>query len=223
MRQKIHEVGLTEKVHTHAGGLSGGQKRKLSLAVALIGGSKIVLCDEPTSGMDPYSRRSIWELLRTAKRGRSIVLTTHFMDEADLLGDRIAIMAQGRLVCCGSSLFLKKLYGIGYHLTLNKTNNAVADAPIDNLVETHVRDAKRLKSSGGEKAWQLPFDAVGRFADMFEELEGRRAALGVGGYGISMTTLEECFMRISEQGLGAGHQDPTEVRERGPKPNPNPN
>lgn len=73
--------------------LSGGQKRKLSVAMALIGNSKVVFLDEPTSGMDPYSRRMIWNLLRNYRENRVIILTTHFMDEADLLGDRIGIMS----------------------------------------------------------------------------------------------------------------------------------
>lgn len=69
------------------------------------------MLDEPTSGMDAVSRRAIWDLLQQQKRDRTILLTTHFMDEADLLGDRIAIMAKGELQCCGSSLFLKQKYG----------------------------------------------------------------------------------------------------------------
>ena len=71
------------------------------------GGSRTVVLDEPTAGVDPYSRRSIWDLLTKYKSGRTILLTTHFMDEADLLGDRIAIINNGRLVTVGSSLFLR--------------------------------------------------------------------------------------------------------------------
>jgi ATP-binding cassette subfamily A (ABC1) protein 3 len=67
--------------------------------------------DEPTSGLDPAARRALWDLLQAEKHGRTTLLTTHFMDEADLLGDRIAIMAGGELQCCGSSFFLKKKYG----------------------------------------------------------------------------------------------------------------
>lgn len=77
------------------------------VGLAMIGGSRVVFLDEPTSGLDPQSRRNVWELLRMFKPGRAIVLTTHHMDEADLLCDRIAIMSEGRLRCCGSSLFLK--------------------------------------------------------------------------------------------------------------------
>lgn len=72
---------------------------------------QVVMLDEPTSGMDPSARRATWDLLQGEKRGRTILLTTHFMDEADLLGDRIAIMAGGELQCCGSPLFLKNKYG----------------------------------------------------------------------------------------------------------------
>ena len=70
-----------------------------------------MILDEPTSGMDPYARRATWDLLNKHKQNRTMLLTTHFMDEADLLGDRIAIMAEGKLLCSGSSLFLKSRYG----------------------------------------------------------------------------------------------------------------
>ncbi|RLN68519.1 hypothetical protein BBJ29_003872 [Phytophthora kernoviae] len=100
--------------------LSGGQKRKLSVALAFMGDSKLVFLDEPTSGMDPYSRRFTWNLLQRNRDDRVIVLTTHFMDEADILGDRIAIMADGQLCCVGSSLYLKNRYGAGYNLTMIK-------------------------------------------------------------------------------------------------------
>ena len=78
----IHDVGLSDKTHTPSAALSGGMKRKLQLAIALIGKSKFIMLDEPTSGMDPYSRRATWELLQRKRAGRVIVLTTHFMEEA---------------------------------------------------------------------------------------------------------------------------------------------
>ena len=81
----IHDVGLTEKRNVLSSALSGGMKRKLCLAMALIGDPKFVLLDEPTSGMDPYSRRAIWDLLQRRKSGRVMVLTTHYLDEADIV------------------------------------------------------------------------------------------------------------------------------------------
>ncbi|OBS71901.1 hypothetical protein A6R68_13520, partial [Neotoma lepida] len=99
---------------------SGGMQRKLSVALAFVGGSKVVILDEPTAGVDPYSRRGIWELLLKYRQGRTIILSTHHMDEADILGDRIAIISHGKLCCVGSSLFLKNQLGTGYYLTLVK-------------------------------------------------------------------------------------------------------
>ncbi len=75
--------------------LSGGQKRKLSLALALIGNSRMIILDEPTSGLDTTTRRDVWNMLKLYKEDRIIILTTHYMDEADVLGDRIGIMANG--------------------------------------------------------------------------------------------------------------------------------
>jgi ATP-binding cassette subfamily A (ABC1) protein 3 len=97
VERMIVDVGLEQKRDVQSASLSGGMKRKLQLAIALIGGSKFVLLDEPTSGMDPFSRRATWELLQRNKAGRVIVLTTHYLEEADILGDRIAIMSEVRL------------------------------------------------------------------------------------------------------------------------------
>ena len=91
----IRDVGLTVDQGKEAGSLSGGNKRKLSVTLALVGGSKLVLLYEPTSGMDLSARRGLWTMLRKYRRNRIIILTTHYMDEADVLGDRIGIMANG--------------------------------------------------------------------------------------------------------------------------------
>ena len=92
------------------------------MAIALCGGSKLVLFDEPTAGMDLGARRGLWDMLKNYKRNRIIILTTHYMDEADVLGDRIGIMAKGEMKCLGSSLFLKNRFGAGYKLTMVKEN-----------------------------------------------------------------------------------------------------
>ena len=100
--------------------LSGGNKRKLCVALAMVADSKLVILDEPTSGMDLTARRRLWDMLKDYKEDRIIILTTHNMDEADLLGDRIGIMNSGRLVCLGGSVFLKNRYGSGYKLQIKK-------------------------------------------------------------------------------------------------------
>uniref|UniRef100_A0A8C0LK84 ATP-binding cassette sub-family A member 17-like n=1 Tax=Canis lupus dingo TaxID=286419 RepID=A0A8C0LK84_CANLU len=113
VQRMLHVLGLEDKRDALSKFLSGGTKRKLSIGIALIAGSKVLMLDEPTSGMDAISRRAIWDLLQQHKSDRTVLLTTHFMDEADLLGDRVAIMAKGELQCCGSSLFLKQKYVTG--------------------------------------------------------------------------------------------------------------
>ncbi|KAF5901914.1 ATP-binding cassette sub-family A member 1-like, partial [Clarias magur] len=123
--QMIKDVGLPHKRKDLAKNLSGGMQRKLSVAIAFVGGSDVVILDEPTAGVDPYARRGIWELLLKYKKGRTIILSTHHMDEADILGDRIAIISHGKVCCCGSSLFLKKTYGRGYYLTLARANQDI--------------------------------------------------------------------------------------------------
>lgn len=112
--KSMKDVALYDKRNTYAKNLSGGMKRKLSVAIAFSGDSKVVFLDEPTSGMDPFSRRFTWDVIRKYKQNRIIILTTHFMEEADLLGDRIAVMAQGELKCVASPLYLKKVYGGEY-------------------------------------------------------------------------------------------------------------
>uniref|UniRef100_A0A8C9PR90 P-type phospholipid transporter n=1 Tax=Spermophilus dauricus TaxID=99837 RepID=A0A8C9PR90_SPEDA len=118
MEAMLEDTGLHHKRNEEAQDLSGGMQRKLSVALAFVGDAKVVILDEPTSGVDPYSRRSIWDLLLKYRSGRTIIMSTHNMDEADLLGDRIAIISQGRLYCSGTPLFLKNCFGKGFYLTL---------------------------------------------------------------------------------------------------------
>ncbi|XP_063962912.1 phospholipid-transporting ATPase ABCA1-like isoform X2 [Lytechinus pictus] len=120
MEQMLQDLNLPHKRDEYSANLSGGMKRKLSIAIAFMAGSKTVILDEPTAGVDPYARREIWDLLSKYKTGRTIIMSTHHMDEADILGDRIAIIAKGKLRCCGTSLFLKSHFGSGYYLVLTK-------------------------------------------------------------------------------------------------------
>jgi ATP-binding cassette subfamily A (ABC1) protein 3 len=142
--EMIDALELPDKRHAQSKTLSGGMKRKLSCAIALVGGSKVVILDEPTSGMDPAARRATWELLMKYKAGRTILLSTHFLDEADLLGDRIAIMSDGVVQCAGTSLFLKSKYGVGYNLVLVKKDRDSPRQPLEALVHLYVPDAKMV-------------------------------------------------------------------------------
>uniref|UniRef100_A0A7N6FCH4 ABC transporter domain-containing protein n=1 Tax=Anabas testudineus TaxID=64144 RepID=A0A7N6FCH4_ANATE len=132
----LDDVGLLHKRHEQTKNLSGGMQRKLSVAIAFVGGSKVVVLDEPTAGVDPYSRRGIWDLLLKYRKDRTIILSTHYMDEAELLGDRIAIISQGELCCCGSPLFLKSRLGSGYYLTVVKREGLETSTPSNTSICT---------------------------------------------------------------------------------------
>jgi ABC-2 type transport system ATP-binding protein len=99
----IQDVGLQEKALSPVGKLSGGQKQRLAVACALVGDPELLFLDEPTTGLDPQSRRQVWEIVdRLRKRGRTVVLTTHYMDEAERLCDRIAVLDHGRIIAEGT-------------------------------------------------------------------------------------------------------------------------
>ncbi|KAG1683906.1 ATP-binding cassette sub-family A member 3 [Nymphon striatum] len=181
--------------------LSGGMKRKLSVGIALCADSMasiIVMLDEPTSGMDPSARRSTWDLLNQQKKNRTILLTTHYMEEADVLGDRIAILASGELQCCGSSMFLKKKYGAGYHMVLVKESTCNVDT-IDKLVTQFVSNAEMESNMGAELSYILPHESSSKFQALFQEIEDNKEALGISGYGASITTMEEVFIKVGEK------------------------
>ncbi|XP_070191604.1 LOW QUALITY PROTEIN: phospholipid-transporting ATPase ABCA3-like [Littorina saxatilis] len=193
----LTEVGLEFKRHAQSQTLSGGQKRKLSVGIALINDSKVVILDEPTSGMDPASRRQTWDVLQRHRAGRTMLLTTHFMDEADLLGDRIAIMAEGVVQCCGSSMFLKKLYGTGYHLVLVKKQSCHVDK-VTSVIQQHIPAARFESEINTELSYLLPDDQAALFPDLFRQLEAHKEELGIGGFGTTATTLEEVFLKVGE-------------------------
>jgi ATP-binding cassette, subfamily A (ABC1), member 3 len=153
VQQMIRDVDLWDKKDDLSKNLSGGQKRRLSIAIAFIGGSKLIYLDEPSSGMDTSARRSLWEMLKKYKTGRIIVLTTHFMDEADYLGDRIAIMGNGQLICCGSSVFLKNQFGVGYNLTVVKTDPKAPSTQIEKFIASQVEEYKMLSDVSAEMAF----------------------------------------------------------------------
>ncbi|XP_071067543.1 ATP-binding cassette sub-family A member 17-like [Dasypus novemcinctus] len=197
VEQMLHILNLEDKQHSKSKFLSGGMKRKLSIGIALIAGSKVLMLDEPTSGMDAVSRRAIWDLLQQQKSERTILLTTHFMDEADLLGDRIAIMAKGELQCCGSSLFLKKKYGAGYYMTLVKESQCDVET-ISHLIYDHIPDAILEDDAGEELTFVLPKESVHRFESLFTELEMRQTELGIASFGASVTSIEEVFIRVNK-------------------------
>uniref|UniRef100_A0A8D1VAV9 ABC transporter domain-containing protein n=1 Tax=Sus scrofa TaxID=9823 RepID=A0A8D1VAV9_PIG len=174
--------------------LSGGQKRKLTLGIAILGDPQVLLLDEPTAGSDPLSRHRVWNLLKERKSDRVILFSTQFMDEADLLADRKVFISNGRLRCAGSSLFLKKKWGIGYHLSLHLKETCDPDS-ITSLVKQHIPEAKLAAQSEEKLVYILPLERTNRFPDLYRDLD-RCSNQGIENYGVSMTTLNEVFLKL---------------------------
>ncbi|KAH0629332.1 hypothetical protein JD844_011317 [Phrynosoma platyrhinos] len=174
--------------------LSGGQKRKLSVGFAVLGDPKVLLLDEPTAGMDPCARQTVWNLLKNRKDNRVTVFSTHFMDEADIIADRKAVISQGMLKCLGSSLFLKTKWGIGYRLSMqiDKYCNTEGTA---SLIRQHIPEASLLKQNEEQLVFALPFKDMDKFSALFADLD-IHSHLGVVSYGVSMTTLEDVFLKL---------------------------
>ncbi|XP_024903030.1 ATP-binding cassette sub-family A member 3 isoform X12 [Pteropus alecto] len=188
---------LLEKRNVYSKLLSAGTKRKLSVMIALIGGSKVMILDEPMSGMDPASRRATWDVLHRYKRDRTILLTTHRMEEADILGDRIAIIVKGTLQCCGSSVFLKQISGATYHVIMEMEPQFDVEK-ICAVIQSHIPDATLEKHTRAELSFNLPKEYVHRFEDLFTNLEKKQKMLGIVSIDASITTMEEVFLKISK-------------------------
>jgi ATP-binding cassette subfamily A (ABC1) protein 3 len=182
--------------------LSGGQRRKLSVAIAVCGGSRFIVLDEPTAGMDPLARRELWDLLSSLRQGRTMLLTTHYMDEADILGDRVGIMSLGAMQCMGTTQFLKNTYGAGYKLVFDREVSMGDNelAALTTFVTGHVPDAKYMVEDGaeGQVIYALPFPSVALFGPFFVALEDKLDQLHVTNFGVTITSLEDVFLKVGE-------------------------
>jgi ATP-binding cassette subfamily A (ABC1) protein 3 len=166
----ILDVSLKPDAKKNAGSLSGGNRRKLSVAISLCGGSKLVMLDEPTAGMDLSARRSLWDMLKNYKRDKIIILTTHYMDEADVLGDRIGIMAGGRILCLGSSLFLKNRYGSGYKLIMVKKLKT-KNKKVMPFLQSIFGEVELLSEVASEITFKISPDKAYLFDSFFNEFD----------------------------------------------------
>jgi len=118
VRLLLRVLSLTKYRNRRAGTYSGGNKRKLSVAIAMIGNPPVVFLDEPSTGMDPMARRHMWQFIRETMHGRCVMLTTHSMEECEALCHRLGIMVKGQLRCLGTPQHLKSKFGRGYQLDL---------------------------------------------------------------------------------------------------------
>jgi len=180
--------------------LSAGQRRKLSIAISLIGGSEIIFLDEPSSGMDITSRRNLWEILKRQSDNKIIILTTHYMEEASVLGNRIGIINLGKMKCVGTPLFLIEKFGKYMSINLSKDDNANNDQ-IMSFISQKV-DKPEFESLSEEIMVRIPKnnfsnDSGVSLNSFFEELDENLENLKIKSYTVSMPTLEDVFLNIA--------------------------
>lgn len=140
VNKAMESVLLTKHQDKESQQLSGGMRRRLSVAISMVGEPKVIFLDEPTTGLDPENKRQLWDIIteQQKRNNQSVVITTHSMEEADVLCNRIGIMQDGVLRCIAPQLRLKQKYGGGYHLTINlKKENTFHYQPVEFQNDSH--------------------------------------------------------------------------------------
>jgi ATP-binding cassette subfamily A (ABC1) protein 3 len=183
LRKLINAIDLDRKITARAKTLSGGQKRKLQLGIMFTGGSAVCCVDEVSSGLDPLSRRKIWDILLAERGSRTIILTTHFLDEADLLADQIVILSKGTLRAQGSSVALKERFGGGYRIYLPTGPHQVAPN-IDSVANYLAFGQAIYIASTSSQAAQI-----------IRHLETE----GFNDYQLSSPTIEDVFLQLADE------------------------
>ena len=190
------EVGLEGCLDRQSGQLSGGMRRRLSIAIALIGNPRIVFLDEPSTGLDPVSKRHLWEILTKHKKGKAVVITTHSMEEADTLCDKIGIVAKGKLMAIGSSVHLKGRFGKGYSLGVNIDGQR--DEDVHQFIMKLVPEAELLNSIANTRMYRLKTGSF-RVSQLISDLEENKKKVGISDWSLSQTTLEEVFISLCKE------------------------
>lgn len=175
----IRSCDLEAKINSQARTLSGGQKRKLQLACMFVGNSTVCLVDECTSGLDPLSRRIIWEILLEQRAKRSIVFTTHFLDEVEVLADHIAILSKGKVKCHGAVAELKSQFANGYKVLVP---NSAEQIDVPYTAELH---QDRLVYSVPDSA------SAARLSSAFSKA-------GVSNVAIAGPQVEDVFLNVAD-------------------------
>ncbi|MGB3458878.1 MAG: ABC transporter ATP-binding protein [Halobacteriota archaeon] len=198
IKQLLRDLILSDKTKTLASQLSGGMKRRLNLAMALIHEPEIVVLDEPSAGLDPQSRLVLWEYIHSLskEKGKTIILTTHLMEEADRLSDRIAIMDHGKLLVLDTPESLKKKIGRGDVVEIQLSNQEMNDKVVSlmNSMEG-IEEVKEIKGKVNVRA----LDSVSKLPGMIRSIE--KMGINIVDTSIRRNTLEDVFIHLTGRGL----------------------
>ena len=197
----MDSLNISQYADRQARALSGGNQRKLSVALALIGSPTLVLLDEPSTGMDPESRRNLWEVIRASSKWRTVVLTSHSMEECEALCQSLAIMVNGQFRCLGNIQHLKNRFGSGYSVHLRAKENRASD--LGNFMSRELPHAELAEAHGLDMRYTISREqmeeGMGLLADTFQKLEDKGNSVGLEEYSISQTMLEEVFLHFAHE------------------------
>ncbi|KAL1203813.1 ABC transporter A family member 10 [Cardamine amara subsp. amara] len=187
----LFDGGVADKP---AGKYSGGMKRRLSVAISLIGNPKVVYMDEPSTGLDPASRKNLWTVIQRAKQNTAIILTTHSMEEAEFLCDRLGIFVDGGLQCIGNPKELKGRYGGSYVFTM--TTSIEYEEKVERMLQRISPNAKKVYHLAGTQKFEIPKEEV-MISDVFLMVEKAKTKFTVFAWGLADTTLEDVFFKVA--------------------------
>lgn len=205
MTELLERLTLTPHADKTAESYSGGNKRKLSLGVALIGDPKVLFIDESSSGMDPAARRHMWSLIEEVSQRRSVILTTHSMEEAEALCTRVGIMVHGQLLCLGSVQHLKSTYLDGYTIDVHcarGTPDHVVDAVEQEILNNALPGSRLSERHAVMLRFDVPSLSSLGLGTTFRRLQSlkQNPDLCVENYSISQCSLEQVFMSLVRSG-----------------------
>lgn len=197
--EAIAAVSLEEKTRSYVESLSGGQKQRLAVACALVGDPELLFLDEPTTGLDPQSRRELWDVVRALKaRGRTVLITTHYMDEAERLCDRVAVVDHGRVIACGAPAELILKAG-GEHVIDVRLDGGAARVSADELARLPTVAAVRPEAGGFTLAAAEPHTALPALLVLLQQKGVTPAGLGT-----RLATLDDVFLSLTGRHLRDG-------------------
>lgn len=182
----------------------------------MLGKPKVVLMDEPSTGMDPQSKRFLWDTISQSFSGteRGAILTTHYMEEADALCTRVAIMVNGKMECIGATQHLKNKFSSGYLLEVKLKMEDVSDDEqgrlldeLESFVMSLFPNAIRLEKFGTHAQYKIPKSDVPSLANVFASLEEGKQHHGMEEYSFSQSTLEQVFIEFAKRQTDEDHRE----------------
>ncbi|XP_077509926.1 phospholipid-transporting ATPase ABCA3-like isoform X2 [Amblyomma americanum] len=195
----LRETEFNENLSSYPHLLAAGAKQRLHLAIALLGKPKVLCLDEPTGTLDEEARREVWTLLERLRANCAIVMTSSLTEEADLLGDRVAILCHGRISCCGTPTSLKQAHGTGYEIRFPNTDKVLAvEEQLLSIVRERTAQA-RVSRTRRNLIFSLGTQDTRGFTDMFSRLEDLCKENDIEDMGVTFTTLEDVFIKMSTE------------------------